>query len=72
MSPALAGRALASETEATPVKPFEFDEATVSDLQARMKSGEISARSLTQAYLDRMIEIDKSGPAINSVIEVNP
>jgi amidase len=73
MSPALAaGRALASETEAAPVKPFEFDEATIFDLQARMKAGEISARSLTQAYLDRINEIDKSGPAINSVIEVNP
>jgi amidase len=73
MSPALAaGRVLASETEAAPVKPFEFDEATISDLQARMKAGEISARSLTQAYLDRMHEIDKSGPTINSVIEVNP
>jgi amidase len=73
MSPALAaGRALAAETEAAPVKAFEFNEATISDLQARMKSGEISSRSLTQAYLDRMNEIDKNGPAINSVIEVNP
>jgi amidase len=73
MSPALAaGRALAAEAEVAPVKAFEFDEATISDLQARMKAGEISARSLTQAYLDRMHEIDKSGPTINSVIEVNP
>jgi amidase len=37
-----------------------------------MKSGQISARSLTQAYLDRINEVDKSGPAINSVIEINP
>jgi amidase len=73
LSPALAaGRAPATESQASPVKPFEFDEVTISDLQARMKAGEISARSLTQAYLDRMNEIDKSGPAINSVIEVNP
>jgi amidase len=52
-------------------KPFQFDEATITDLQSRMKSGEISARSLTQAYLDRINEIDKAGPAINSVIEIN-
>jgi len=73
MTPALAsGRAPAAESQASPVKPFEFDEATISDLQARMKSGVISARSLAQAYLVRLNEIDKNGPAINSVIEVNP
>src|SRR5262249_44253435 len=37
-----------------------------------MKSGETSARSLVQTYLTRIEEIDKSGPTINSVIEVNP
>jgi amidase len=64
--------ALPAEPAAESPKPFEFDEATISDLQSRMKSGEISARSLTQAYLDRIHEIDKNGPAINSVIELNP
>jgi amidase len=64
--------AVASADETSSVKPFAFDEATISDLQARMKSGEISAQSLTQAYLDRINEIDKSGPGLNSVIEVNP
>ena len=54
------------------VKPFEFEEASISDLQARMKSGEISARSLTQAYLSRIEELDKGGPGLNSVIELNP
>jgi len=37
-----------------------------------MKSGEISAHSLAQSYLDRIEEIDKHGPNVNSVIEVNP
>ena len=37
-----------------------------------MSSGEISAEALTQAYLERINEIDKSGPTLNSVIEVNP
>ncbi|HEV2697746.1 MAG TPA: amidase family protein, partial [Terriglobales bacterium] len=72
--PALsAGRAFAAP-KPTPdaVKPFEFEETTISDLQARMKSGEISARSLTQAYLDRINDVDKNGPVVNSVIEVNP
>jgi amidase len=54
------------------VKPFSFDEVTIADLQAHMKSGEITAESLIQTYLDRISEIDKGGPSINSVIEVNP
>jgi amidase len=73
IAPALsAGRALAAESAPAAARPFEFDEATISGLQARMKSAEISAHSLTQAYLDRINEIDKNGPAINSVIEINP
>jgi amidase len=74
LTPALlAARALAAPPPATAsVKPFAFDEATISDLQTRMKSGEVSAHSLTQAYLARIHEIDQSGPHLNSVIEVNP
>jgi amidase len=64
--------ALASADEGSSVKPFVFDEATISDLQARMKSGEISAQSLTQAYLERINAVDKSGVGLNSVIELNP
>lgn len=45
---------------------------TIAGLHERVKSGEVSARSLTQAYLDRIDQIDKHGHAINSVIELNP
>ena len=64
--------ALASADETSSVKPFAFDEATISDLQARIKSGEISAQVLTEAYLERINAIDKAGPGVNSVIELNP
>ena len=75
--PALtAGRVFAASdpVPALPLKPFEFDEATVGDLQRRMASGEISSRSLTEAYLERIDEIDdaKKHPGLNAVIEVNP
>jgi amidase len=53
-------------------KHFEFEGATISDLQARMKSGELSAHALAQAYLARIDEIDKHGPTLKSVIELNP
>ena len=53
-------------------KEFELDELTISDLQEGMRSGRFTARSLVRKYLDRIDEIDKGGPAIHSVIEINP
>ncbi len=47
----------------------ELEEITISELQAAMKSGTMTAREITQKYLDRIKEID---PKLNSVIEVNP
>ncbi len=54
------------------VPPFELDEVTISGLQEGMKSGKFTARSLVEKYSGRIEEIDKHGPAINSVIELNP
>ncbi|MBV9182578.1 MAG: amidase [Acidobacteria bacterium] len=51
---------------------FEFGEAGIMSLQQKMKSGEISARSLTEAYLARIAKVDQQGPGLRSVIEVNP
>jgi amidase len=47
-------------------------EWTVSELQQRMESGELTARRLAELYMERISEIDKEGPYINSVIELNP
>jgi amidase len=51
---------------------FELDEITVRELQEGMTSGRFTAHSITEKYLARIEAIDKHGPAINSVIEVNP
>jgi amidase len=51
---------------------FELDEVTIAALQDGMKSGRFTARSITQKYLARIEEIDKRGPALRSVIEINP
>ncbi len=68
--PALAG---AAEVTAAGVVPaFELDEISISDLQDGMKSGKYSARSIAEKYLARIEALDKQGPAINSVIEINP
>src|SRR5439155_2702737 len=70
------------KSAAIPVKRLEFDETTIPDLQSRMKSGEISAQSLTQAYLARIGDIDdgclrtacmpEKKTGLNSVLELNP
>jgi amidase len=54
------------------VPPFEFDEITLADLQSGMTSGKYTARSIAEKYLARIDQIDKQGPTINSVIEINP
>lgn len=51
---------------------FQIGEATITQMQAAMERGELTARELTQYYLDRIDQYDKNGPAINSVLEVNP
>jgi amidase len=71
--PALgAAREIPSNAPASAVKPFELDEMTIPDLQDGMKSGRFTARALVEKYSERIDEIDKHGPAINSVIELNP
>lgn len=51
---------------------FELNELTINDLQQKMKSGQSTSAALTQLYLDRIQAIDKKGPRLNAVIEVNP
>src|SRR2546425_6815772 len=54
------------------VKPFDLDEATIAEFQAGMTSGRYSSLSLAKKYLTRIEQIDKHGPAVNAVIEINP
>jgi len=56
----------------SPSGSFELDEITVAELQEGMTSGRFTAYSITEKYLARIEAIDKHGPAINSVIEINP
>jgi Asp-tRNA(Asn)/Glu-tRNA(Gln) amidotransferase A subunit family amidase len=51
---------------------FQVMEATIKDVHDAYKSRRLTARQLVQMYLDRIEAYDRSGPAINSVINVNP
>ena len=53
-------------------RAFQFEEATIADLQEQMGSGELTARALAESYLERIEELDRSGPELHSIIEVNP
>ena len=51
---------------------FELEEMTVLQLQAAMTSGRFSSKSLVNKYLDRIADVDRDEPRLNSVIELNP
>ena len=51
---------------------FELNEITVTELQKLMQTGKTSSKALTKMYLKRIEKIDKSGPKLNAVIELNP
>lgn len=69
--PALSSKA--SNLAALPAAPaFELEEITIAQLQAGMADGKWTAKAIAEKYLKRILEVDKSGPAINSIIEINP
>jgi len=57
-------------TEAVP--DFELNEETIAGLQEKMSAGKYTSEKITKMYLDRIDAIDKKGPLLNAVIELNP
>src|SRR5437773_6352499 len=69
----LAGAGMVSSAlQTASARSFDLEEATIADLQRRMESGQDTARSLVEKYLARIETIDRQGPALHSVIEINP
>jgi amidase len=64
----------AAPRTASPGAPaaFELEEVTVDELQRRMTAGSLTAHALTTTYLARIAALDRTGPALHHVIEVNP
>jgi amidase len=74
---ALPGGILSGETSppAPPlpgVQASDLDEKTIGDLAEGMKSGRYTARSITESYIAQIGAIDRQGPMLRSVIELNP
>ena len=69
---AAAGLSQAAQAAATVPADDAILEAGVREQQARMQAGKLTAVALAQRYLARIAAIDKAGPRINAVIELNP
>jgi len=69
---AAAAERSSTEAQGRFAAPTTFNEATVAELTAAMANGTTSAVELTNFYLTRIANIDQKGPALNSVIELNP
>jgi amidase len=71
--PLSTGTLVGNRPSAAPsIPPFELEETTIPQLQAAMASGRMTARSVTQLYLSRIADLDRKGPTLRHVIEVNP
>src|SRR2546430_2351053 len=63
---------LSAVAQAAPSANPEIEEITISELQDAMASSRWSSRAIAERYLARIDAIDKRGPAINAIIELNP
>jgi len=63
---------LSGKSERELPSAFELDEVTINELREGMRTVKFSGRLLTKKYLERIEYVDKNGPAINSIIELNP
>src|SRR3954468_5035448 len=63
---------LAPRAQQRAAAPFELEEATVSGLQDAMAAGRYTSRRLVDLYSERIKAIDRTGPTLRAVIELNP
>src|SRR6202166_532562 len=53
-------------------RSFHVMEASISDIHKAMQAGTLTCHNLVQQYLDRIQAYDKQGPAVNSMLYINP
>ncbi|MGN6247983.1 MAG: amidase [Ginsengibacter sp.] len=52
--------------------PFDLEEITIDDLHSGYQSGKFTIRLVIEKYIKRINEMDKAGPTVNSVLQLNP
>jgi len=55
-----------------PARALPLEETTIEQLQSWLKLGRYTSEALTRMYLERIRALDKQGPRINAIIELNP
>lgn len=68
----LAGCASTEHTSGMNSGPFKLEEATIASVHRALAAGELTCVQLVQSYLDRIAAYDRTGPALQSMITVNP
>ena len=67
------GSPMAGERATQPAQEaFDLEEATITDLLRDQQSGRRTARRIAEQYLSRIQALDRNGPSLHSVIELNP
>ena len=61
-----------AQPSVTQIAAGQLDEISVAELQSRMRQQLLTSEKITEIYLSRIESIDRSGPALRSVIELNP
>ncbi|WP_353198818.1 amidase family protein [Sandarakinorhabdus sp.] len=69
---AMAAMTPAVPAAAQPSRSSEVTEASIPELQAALASGKVTSRQLVAAYLARIAAFDQTGPALNSIVTLNP
>jgi len=72
LSGAACRRQEGTPSAATPPESFALEEATIAELQAGMTTGQFTSRSIVDTYVARIERLDRQGPTLRSVIEINP
>jgi len=63
---------LAAQSQQPPSAAFQIEEATIAQIHTAMRAGRLTCRGLVEQYLKRIEAYDKTGPAINAIVVVNP
>ena len=54
------------------IPEFRLEELTIEELGGGLSSGDWTCRALTEMYLERIEALDRQGPSLYSILEVNP
>lgn len=73
LAPALAlTLALSNAVPSSAQSSFDVVEASIADIQSALERGQVTSVEIVEAYLQRIEAYDKQGPALNSIMRINP